>query len=101
MRFSGHGSLLKVLDMGCGFGGTSRHLTKLFPQSSVEGEKIKLLGTRCINPVDGSQWAPFTLLWRPVDCQMAYRRTHISGWVHSFMQQATMFWGTAFFPFLV
>jgi len=37
LSFSGASGFTSVLDVGCGFGGTSRHLAKLFPQAQVEG----------------------------------------------------------------
>ncbi|KAG1672142.1 hypothetical protein FOA52_001730 [Chlamydomonas sp. UWO 241] len=37
LAFSGAASPTAILDVGCGFGGTSRHLGKLFPGASVNG----------------------------------------------------------------
>lgn len=37
LKFSGTGTPTKILDVGCGFGGTSRHLARKFPDASVTG----------------------------------------------------------------
>ncbi|KAG1676388.1 hypothetical protein FOA52_001183 [Chlamydomonas sp. UWO 241] len=37
LRFSGAAQPANVLDVGCGFGGTSRHLGKMFPRAQVQG----------------------------------------------------------------
>lgn len=37
LRFSGSVNPSSILDVGCGFGGTSRHLAKLFPSAHVNG----------------------------------------------------------------
>lgn len=29
-----------MLDVGCGFGGSSRHIAKMFPNASIEGEDL-------------------------------------------------------------
>lgn len=37
LQWSGTQSPARILDVGCGFGGTSRHLAKKFPGAAVEG----------------------------------------------------------------
>jgi 2-polyprenyl-3-methyl-5-hydroxy-6-metoxy-1,4-benzoquinol methylase len=39
LKFSGAKNPKTILDVGCGFGGTSRMLARLFPHAEVEGEQ--------------------------------------------------------------
>lgn len=38
LRWSGASSPSRILDVGCGIGGTSRHLAAKFPSAQVQGE---------------------------------------------------------------
>lgn len=38
LSFSEVGTFTRMLDVGCGFGGSSRHIAKMFPNASIEGE---------------------------------------------------------------
>ena len=38
LKWSGAQQPESILDVGCGFGGTSRHLAATFPQAKVEGD---------------------------------------------------------------
>ncbi|MEW5314020.1 MAG: hypothetical protein WDW38_005548 [Sanguina aurantia] len=37
LSFSEVGTFTRMLDVGCGFGGSSRHIAKMFPNASIEG----------------------------------------------------------------
>ncbi len=45
LKFSGAQNPKKILDVGCGFGGTSRHLAKKFRDASVTGERLEAYTT--------------------------------------------------------
>jgi MPBQ/MSBQ methyltransferase len=40
LKFSTCTHPTSILDVGCGFGGTSRHLANMFPKASVRGEIV-------------------------------------------------------------
>ena len=43
LRWSGASSPSRILDVGCGIGGTSRHLAAKFPSAQVQGERCRCM----------------------------------------------------------